>query len=209
MTKRILSTMLALVLLATAFASLALAEDNSPAEGEGYYYVYTANGKTLNVRESPGGKQVGSLKYGTRIHVDAFIDENWALILYKYNKPGFGTAEYAAYVNRRFLTKKKPPARNSGTTAGTTTTVDADALTVLNNEYRSAKIVTPYNVIVRPTRVSGWAAMHWGPSTDTEILGTYRQNSKLKVLSETNNWLQVEDTDRGMVGFIKKNLVAE
>ena len=213
MTKRVLSIMLALVLLTAVFVFPASADDNSDSNASygkaGYYYVYTENGKGLNVRETPGGNIVGSLKYGTKIHVEGFVDSNWALIHYKFNKPGFGTQEYDAYVNRRFLTKKKPEAKPKTSGTATTAGSETDALTALNNEYRSATYVTPYEVTLRPTRVTGWVAMHWGPSTETEILATYKANATLTVVSETSNWLQVEDQEKGFVGFIKKEFVAQ
>ncbi len=209
MTKKLFSMILALVLLLTALPLAALAEDGTPPAEAGYYYVYTENGRVLNVREDPNGKVVGSLKYGSKIHVDAFVDDNWALILYKYNKPGYGTAEYAAYVNRRFLRKSKPPARKSGAQATPAPAAAADPLEELNAEWKSAKKVDEYEAIIRPTRVSGWVSMHWGPSLDTEIMITFKANDRVLVIAETDNWLQVTDPDKGYVGFIKKNFIAQ
>ncbi len=207
MMKKILSLLLALM-LTLSLASVALAVDDSVPAEAGYYYVYTENGKSLNVRESPGGRKVGSLKYGARIHVDAFTDENWALILYTYDKPGYGTAEYAAFVNRRFLTKKKPAPRTAKVTDAPAAQVDA--FTEMNQEYRSArKVDKPYTVRVRPTRVSGWVALYWAPSVEAEILSTYKANDTLTVLWETDNWLQAEDPETGVVGFVRKNFIAE
>lgn len=109
MKKRMVSLLLVFVMALGLMIPAALAEDETAAE-EGYYYVYTENGKGLNVRETPGGKVVGNLKYGTRIHVDAFVDSNWALIVYNYDN-GYGKGDYAAFVNRRFLQKTKPAAK--------------------------------------------------------------------------------------------------
>ncbi len=209
MMKRMLSLVLALMLTMGLAATALAVDDSVPAEA-GYYYVYTENGKNLYVREDPRGRIVGSLKYGTRIHVDAFVDENWALILYTYNKPGFGTAEYAAYVNRRFLTRNKPAARpKNGDTPTPAPEILGDAMTELNNEYRTAKKVELYEVTLRPTRVTGWVPVHWGPSTETEIMATYRANIKLQVIQETANWLQVMDVETGNVGFVNKRFVAQ
>ena len=44
------------------------AEDQAIDTTAGYYYVYTQNGKGLNVREAPGGDIVGSLKYGSQVY---------------------------------------------------------------------------------------------------------------------------------------------
>ena len=203
--KRFLSLILALVLSALLL-SAAAAEDNT-AYGEGDYYVYTENGRGLNVRDTPGGKVVGNLKYGSRVHVDAFSTENWALITYRYNKPGYGMGDYACFVSRRFLTKKKPaPYKRETQTA---VQPAADPLSELNAQYRSAKAVTPYQIIVRPSRVSGWVSMHWGPSVDTEVEATYKSGDSLTVLQETDGWLQVEDAERGIVGFVSKRFIEQ
>ena len=210
MSKRFLSILLAALILAACipFAAFADNEDNSAPPGEGYYYVYTENGKSLNVRTTPGGTVVGSLKYGTRIHVHAVIDNgSWALITYHYDQPGYGPGDYAAYVSTRFLTKSKPAARTA--TKTTTTAAAVDPLAEINAEFRSAVTVEPYMVTVRPTRTSGWVNMRWAPTKSAELIATYRANAQLLVLKETTNWLQVEDQDTGDVGFINKAFIAK
>ena len=209
MSKRFLSIILAALMVLAACMPAAMAEDES-SDGEGYYYVYTENGKSLNVRSTPGGTVVGSLKYGARIHVDAFVDSNWALILYRYNQPGYGTGEYAAFVNRRFLTKNKPAARPSASRKTASESAPAaDPLAEINKEFKSAKRVTPYKVTVRPTRVSGWVNLRWAPSKSSELMATYKANDQLMVIREMDNWLQVEDMDTGDVGFISRQFVTQ
>ncbi len=209
MSKRFLTLVLAAALVLTAMIPMAMAEDDTPAKGSGYYYVYTENGKGLNVRKTPGGEKVGVLKYGARIYVEAFTDETWALITYRYNQPGYGTGDYAAFVNRRYLTKKKPPAKPAGTANKTSTAPAADPLAEINDEFKSAKDVEPYKISVRPTRVSGWVNMRWAPSKSAELLATYKANDQLLVIKELKNWLQVEDPDTGDVGFVSKSFVAQ
>ena len=208
MTKRFFLMILAMVMTAMAVIPAALANDGTGAGNDpGYWYVYTENGKSLNVRATPRGEVVGVLKYGARIHVDSFVDENWALILFNYDN-GYGKGDYAAFVNRRFLTKKKPEARKSSA-FGQAAASPADALTAMNEEFRSARNVEPYKVSVRPTRVSGWVNMRWAPSKDAELIATYRANDELLVIKELNGWLQVEDQDTGNVGFVSRQFVAE
>ena len=209
MMKRMMTLALAVIMALGMMIPAAMAGDNTATTESGYYYVYTENGKGLNVRETPGGRIVGSLKYGTRIHVDAFTDDTWALIIYNYEIPGYGKGDYAAFVNRRFLQKNKPADRTETSTTKKAVGSASDTIEDLNKEFASAKQVTPYKVVVRPTRASGWVNMRWAPSQSSELMATYRANDTLLVIKELNNWLQVEDQDTGDVGFINKAFVSQ
>ncbi len=206
--KRFLSLLLTAILLAAVLIPLAMAEDEEISPEAGYYYVYTENGKELNVRDEPSfkGNVVGWLKYGSRIHVDAFTNENWALITFQYDKPGYGPGRYAAWVNRRFLTTAKPGSKPSGSTAGASS---ADPLTEMNREFKSAKQVDEYTITVRPTRVTGWVNLRWAPTKSSELIATYRANEQLIVICELTDWLQVRDPITGNVGFLNKVFVAK
>ena len=97
MLKRILSLTLAAVLALAVFATAAFAE----AIDEGItYFVYTENGKDLNVRNAPNGDIIGALHYGEEVKVTAIINDYWALIEFQDNVPG--------YVNTRFLVPVHP-----------------------------------------------------------------------------------------------------
>ena len=209
MKKRLIALLMVLV-LAAGLIPAALAEDDTPMASEGYYYVYTENGKGLNVRSTPGGDVVGSLKYGTKIYCYYRDGGNgWALIDYYYNNPGYGYGTYAAYISSRYLRKNKPPARNSGSSSSSSSSASADVAAEIDAEFKSAKKVTPFVVTVRPTRASGWVNLRWAPSKSAQLMATYKQNEKLLVIKETNNWYQVEDQDTGDVGFINKQFVVQ
>lgn len=211
MSKRIVSLILAALIMSLALLPAA-AEDNTPDSSAGYYYVYTENGKGLNVRKTPGGEVVGSLKYGTRIYCYYKDGGNgWALIDYTYDMPGVGRGTYACFISSRYLRKTKPPARTKATPAPVQNTVAgaSDLASEINAEFASAKTVTPYKVTVRPTRASGWVSMHWAPSTNAELMATYAANTQLVVLKETANWLQVENQSTYDVGFINKAYVTK
>ena len=49
MNKRFFSLIMAVLMAVLMIVPAALAEDDTPMASEGYYYVYTADGKTLNV----------------------------------------------------------------------------------------------------------------------------------------------------------------
>ena len=210
MKKRLIALLMVLV-LAAGLIPAALAEDDTPMASEGYYYVYTENGKGLNVRSTPGGDVVGSLKYGTKIYCYYRDGGNgWALIDYYYNNPGYGYGTYAAYISSRYLRKNKPPARNGGSSSSSSaSSASTDVTAEINAEFKSAKKVTPFIVTVRPTRASGWVNLRWAPSKSAEIMATYKANQKLLVVKELNNWYQVEDQDTGDVGFISKQFVVK
>ena len=209
MKKRLIALLMVLV-LAAGLIPAAIAEDDTPMASEGYYYVYTENGKNLYVRSTPGGEIVGSLKYGTKIYCYYRDGGNgWALIDYYYNNPGYGYGTYAAYISSRYLRKNKPPARNSGSSSSSSSSASADVAAEIDAEFKSAKKVTPFVVTLRPTRASGWVNLRWAPSKSAQLMATYKQNEKLLVIKETNNWYQVEDQDTGDVGFINKQFVVQ
>ena len=211
--KKFVCLALAVLLAMTGLMTAAFAYDDSPSESAGYYYVYTENGKTLNVRDTPGGKVVGHLKYGDRIYCYYKDGGNgWALIDYDYDMPGVGKGTYACYISSRFLVKNKPaprPKKTDTTAAVTSEPPVEDTLAEINAEFASAKKVTPFKVTVRPTRASGWVNLRWAPSKSASLIATYPANSQLLVIKETTNWFQVEDQDTGDVGLISKQFVSE
>lgn len=210
MNKRIVLLMTAILMAVLMIIPVSVAEDDTPSDSAGYYYVYTENGKGLNVRATPGGEIVGSLKYGTRIYCYYRDGGNgWALIDYTYNMPGFGKGTYACFISSRYLRKSKPPANPGSESSSSSSSGSSDTAAEINREFRSAKKVDPFTVTVRPSRASGWVNLRWAPSKSTEVMATYKQNEKLLVIQETNNWYQVEDQDTGDVGFINKQFVVQ
>ena len=96
MKKRIISLLLAAVMMALSLFTAAC------ADYYGTQWVYTDNGKGLNVRSAPsaGDNIIGSLKYGAEVTVVEMYKNGWAQILWEQNAYGeFGVA----YVQRRFL----------------------------------------------------------------------------------------------------------
>lgn len=197
MTKRFVSMMLVvLTLMLAVFVPAALACEEGPDEHAGYYYVKTGNGKGLNVRDNPNGKVVGSLKYGTRVYVDAFADSEWALITYRYDN-GHGKNDYAAYVSTRFLVHNNP-----GKFQGTSSSKSA------NDVKRTEKTVAPYTIVSRPVHATGWVNLRRTPSTDTKVLNRCYAGKTLTVLAELNNWLKVQDPATGVIGYISSKYVS-
>ena len=211
MTRKVFALALALALLLCA---VPVSADNSSFA----MYVYTDNGKGLNVRSTPyvGENIIGLAPYGSKVMVRHFLENGWACI--EWSSVG------EAYVQARYLQGTKPASRNTRTSTPTPVpyisynnynnyssysnsgyeTAYTDTLAVLNAEFRTARIVSPFTVVVRPTRASGWVNMRWAPSKDTEVMTTYRSGVRLTVVAETQSWYQVSDPSTGVSGYIMK-----
>jgi uncharacterized protein YgiM (DUF1202 family) len=208
MKKQIISLLLIAVMAAMFLPTVAF------ANYYGTQWVYTDNGKSLNVRSTPstGNNIIGSLKYGAEVTVVEMDSNGWAQILWEQNAYGeFGVA----YVQRRFLVNHKPtsqPAQPSTVPAsgGTAATADlAKAFSTMNDEFRTGKLVAnPFTVYARPARASGWVNLRWAPSTEAERIATCPQGKALTVIGETKNWYQVRDPQTSMIGFIMKKFVS-
>ena len=212
MIKKMVSLALIAVIAAMLIPALAAADSYY-----GTQWVYTDNGKTLNVRSTPstGDNVIGRLKYGAEVTVVQMYDNGWAQILWEQNEYGeFGTA----YVQRRFLVNHQPtsqpgqPAQPSAPSSGSTAAATdyAKMFTSMNTEFRSAqKVTVPYIVIARPSRASGWVNLRWAPTTEAERIATCKQGKELIVLVELKNWYQVQDPETGMIGFISRQYVTK
>ena len=215
MNKRVLALVLAMALLFLCAV---------PVLADTAMYVYTDNQKGLNVRSTPyvGDNIIALAPFGTRINVVRFLDNGWACILWNGSE---------AYVQSRFLQWDSPSTVTAAPATPVTTAVPTntpapynygynnnnynynnynysnaytDTLATLNAEFRTARMVTPFVVVVRPSRASGWVNMRWAPSKDTEVMATYRSGARLTVLAETQSWYQVADPDTDATGFIMK-----
>ena len=103
----------------------------------------------------------------------------------------------------------KPGAKPSTnpTVAPSASTDAAKALSDMNKEFNTAQKVSPYTVVARPSRASGWVNLRWAPTTEAERIATCPQGKELTVLVEMKNWYQVQDPATGMIGFISSQYV--
>ena len=196
MLKRILTLTLAAILALAVFATAAFAE---AIEEEISYYVYTENGKDLNVRSAPNGDIIGTLKYGEEVKVKAFINDSWALIDYQNDTPG--------YVNSRFLITVHPDVIKEALEEEKETNT-GDPMLDIDAEFASAVDVEDYEVSARPARVTSVVYLRWIPSETGRIIAKYRATEKLVVMKELDHYLQVKDPDTGDVGYIHKMFAA-
>ena len=74
-----------------------------------------------------------------------------------------------------------------------------------NDLFAKAKIVTPYNITVYPTRSSGHVNVRWAPSKKATLLQAYQAGVTLTVIAELGtDWFQVKDPQTGITGFVNK-----
>lgn len=193
MMKKILALMLIAVIALTCTAVFA-----EEAEEDNTYWVYTDNGKDLNVRSGPEGDIIGELKFGEKATVVSFINENWAAIMYN---------DDLGYVNTRFLIKVNPEELKKAIEEEQET-ITGDPLTDIDAEFASAVDVDDYKITARPARVTSLVNMRWIPSETGRIIAQYKANEQLIVLKELEHYLQVQDPDTGDVGYIHKKFGA-
>ena len=198
MTKRIVSLLLAAMMMAMLIPSLAVAQD------EWTMYVYTDNGGSLNVRRDPstGDNIIGTLKYGDAVSVRMTMASGWTVIDWA---SGDG---FVGYVQSRFLVGSKPAARGTTPSTPSSGTTAGGSLAAINKEFKAAqKVTVPFVVVARPSRASGWVNLRWAPSADAERITTCPQGKELLVLAQLKTWYQVQDPETGMIGFISMKYV--
>lgn len=192
MFKRILTLMAVAMLAATLIPTLASATETM--------YVYTKNGKNLNVRYEPNtdSEIYTTIPFGKSMTVLYHLGNGWSAVSWDGN---------IYYVQTRYLVYKKPAKKpESGKKAGNVSTTVAE----LNTIFKSYKLAdTPFSITVRPTRASGWANLRFAPTKEAELMDTFRDGDQLLVIAELKDWYQVEDPDTGAVGYISSQFVAK
>ena len=197
MRKRILTVMVAAMLvLGLMVPTLASATETM--------YVYTENGRGLNIRYEPSTDSdiLTSAAFGSKITVNYHLGNGWTAI--------YWGGDDVFYVQTRFLSYTKPSKKPTPSGSGKSQSVSNAATDVneLNKIVKTYKMVeNPYRVTVRPTRASGWVNMRFAPSKQTELMATYKNNDQLLVIAELKDWYQVEDPDTGMVGYVNSAYV--
>ena len=187
MMKKMISILAAAVLLLTVTVSFASAEEKSL--GLGSMFVYTENGKTLNVRSSPeaGDNIIGHLKYGAKVNVTGF-EGGWARISY---------LDGSAWVQSRFLQWYAP-----GPKPTPQPEPDPDT-TQMNAELRSEVSIPRTVMQAQANRSSGWVNMRINPSKKTRRVQTCSDGAQLIAFAETTNWYHVTDPATGNIGYIR------
>ena len=190
--KMLIPILLAVTLL-TMTVSFASAEGRSI--GLGTMFVYTENGKTLNVRSSPatGDNIIGHLKYGAEVNVTDF-EGSWAKISYLGGP---------AWVQSRFLQWYAPGPKP---TPRPEPEPDPET-TLMNAELRSEVSIPRTAMQAQAGRASGWVNMRVYPSRKTVRVQTCPDGAQLTAFAETTNWYHVTDPATGNSGYIRKDFL--
>jgi uncharacterized protein YgiM (DUF1202 family) len=192
MSKRIISLMAVVVLLAAMFAFTTTAS--------AYYCVYShcPNGKPLNVREGPGKEYpvIGKVPYGDPIYIIGETSPGW----YQLNDLGY---VQASLTSNSYPGPYVPPAP--------TPTPDPNKKKAdLEKVYASARTVEPYLITLKATeRSKGVANVRWAPSKTSKLLKAYPAGTQLRVIAELDKWYQVEDPMTNQVGFVNTAYVVK
>ena len=191
MQKRIIPVFLALAILAVSLASCASA-------GSAVKYVYTRNGKPLNVRVWPDVNSglLGTLPFGTAVSIEGYTsDYTWAVIVYN---------RQTAYVMTQYLVDTYPGGSGTPTPAPGGSGNYQSIVNDLENEFRTYRVVEPYTVLAKPVRASGWVNLRYVPSTEFGHADNLYANTQLTVIAETRNWLQVRRNSTGVTGYVMR-----
>ena len=189
MKKRIIPFLLALAVLLTALLPAASASGTVK-------YVNTRNSKPLNVRSWPSinAALVGTIPNGQAVTVGSYTsDYTWASITYNGQ---------IAYVMTQYLVDSPSVVPTPVPGGNAQNTINA-----MENEFRTYHVVTPYTVLAKPDRASGWVNLRYAPSTDIGHADNLYANTQLTVIAETTNWLQVRRNDTGVTGYVMRRYV--
>ena len=192
MSKRIISLMAVVVLLAAMFAFTTTAS--------ACYCVYShcPNGKPLNVREGPGKEYpvIGKVPYGDPIYIIGETSPGW----YQLNDMGY---VQASLTSNSYPGPYVPPAP--------TPTADPNKKKAdLEKVYASARTVEPYLITLKATeRSKGVANVRWAPSKTSKLLKAYPAGTQLRVIKELDKWYQVQDPMTNEVDFVNTAYVVK
>ena len=191
MKRRIIPFLLVLAILTVSLASCATAAGTVK-------YVYTRNGKPLNVRAWPdvNSALLGTIPYGSQVTVEGYTsDYTWAVIAYN---------RQTAYVMTQYLVDTYPGGSGSSTPAPGGSGNYQNIVSDLESEFKTYRVVEPYTVLAKPVRATGWVNLRYVPSTEFGHADNLYANTQLTVIAETKNWLQVRRNSTGVTGYVMR-----
>lgn len=191
MRKKILSLLcLGVALVLTVLPLTAMA--NSPS-----MFVRTNNGGKLHLREQPkdhSNNVLLDIPYGAVVDVLGYEqDGNWAHVQYD---------QHIGYVMSRYLSVDNPGSYKKPTADG------SKPREVKLPDFSRFVQITPYDVLVRPSKPNGFVNLRWAPSLDCRVIMRCYANYPLTVIAQDSHWAQVKDEATGCVGFMYRNFLS-
>lgn len=181
MKKRILSLLTLAIVLASLLPAAALANAAS-------VYVYTSNGKGLNMRYAPSmdAEIATVIPYGAVVDILSSVNDSWAHCAYN---------GVTGYCKTRYFSTTKPEKH-------TTPSSPVDTGSMFNG-FSACE----YYATVRPSTPSGFVHMRWAPSKKQPIQRDYYAGQELLVISENGTWCQVLDQQSMVSGFMMSSFL--
>lgn len=201
MYKRLISLALVMLLALAALPAAALIGGEG---GTRHAYVYTSNGKNLNLRAGPGTDYgvVGSIPYGASVHLNDYIDQSWVSVDYN---------GLSGYVMGRYLRYDQPQPKPQPTPKPDprpTAKPDPSAPTSMKEVFKGFEFIS-YTVQVRPSTPGGFVHMRWAPTKAAEPIRDYHQYDVLTVIAQNHTWAQVVDPSTGVTGFMMRSFLTD
>ena len=165
---------------------------------EEVYYVYTSNGKTLNMRAeaNKNARVIVKIPYGDEFRVTETLGSGWSY--------GRWYGQYG-YVMTRYLVKDKPNSKKVDYSKETDEERERrKEEEKLAEEFKSEKEISPFTIAVVATRATGWINFRYGPSKITSRIASFQDGKELNVQAETTGWYKATDPDTGKTGYINK-----
>jgi len=159
-------------------------------------YVYTSNGKSLNLRDAPSmyGAVMTTIPYGAAVRVNDSYDDTWYSVTYG----GFTGYSMARYLVTSYI----PSPTYCPAVTPTPTPAPYPPSATFPNAIFTGFAPVYYVAMVRPSNPAGYVNLRWAPTLEADIQSRYYANETLTVISKNATWCQVMDEDNHIVGFM-------
>ena len=179
-------------------------------------YVYTSNGKPLNLRDSPSiiGNIMTQIPNGAAVRVNDAYDDTWYSVTYN----GYTGYSMARYLVSGWYTPTPSPIPTPMPTPYPTyyptyyppyyptPTVTPQPYAFPNDIFYGFQTVY-YKALVRPSNPAGYVNLRWAPSLLADINARYYANAVLTVMSQNSLWCQVLDENGHVMGFMMRQFL--
>ena len=161
-------------------------------------YVYTSNGKPLNMRDAPSiiGNIMTQIPNGAAVKVNDNLDDCWYSVTYN---------GYTGYSMARYLVSGSPTPTPAP--YPTPTPYPGGGGGAFSNDIFFGFQPVYYKALVRPSNPAGYVNLRWAPSLQADVNNHYYANAVLTVMSQNSLWCQVLDESGHVMGFIMRQFL--